>query len=105
MLQCSLVLCALQVLFVRNLQRHGKGFYAINGTKHLPKKHLAQFALSIRIEGGGVARAPHRLTAPHCGLTEWGAGPDYGLNSAKIPHNISGPAHRAVRQVHAPPFY
>ena len=50
---------ARQVNFVRQLQRAGKGFFAIN---------------------------------------EWGAGPDYGLNRAEIPYNISGVAHRAIRQ-------
>jgi hypothetical protein len=48
-----------QLHWVRNLQRHGKGFYAIN---------------------------------------EWGAGPDYGLNPSKQPHNISGVANRPIRQ-------
>ena len=48
-----------QVGFVRHLQLHGKGFFAIN---------------------------------------EWGAGPDYSLNPAKVPYNISGPQNRAIRQ-------
>ena len=48
-----------QVQYIQNLQRYGKGYFAIN---------------------------------------EWGAGPDYGLNRAMIPYNITGDAHRAVRQ-------
>lgn len=53
---------AAQVQFVRNLQRAGKGYFAIN---------------------------------------EWGEGPDYGLNPAKVPYNISerfGEENRAIRQ-------
>lgn len=48
-----------QVRYIQNLQRYGKGYFAIN---------------------------------------EWGAGPDYGLNRAMIPYNITGDGHRAVRQ-------
>ena len=50
---------AKQVGFVRQLQRAGVGYFAIN---------------------------------------EWGAGADYGLNPAEVPYNISGAAHRSVRQ-------
>ena len=31
-------------------------------------------------------------------INEWGAGPDYGLNPAMIPYNITGDANRPIRQ-------
>ena len=46
----------------------------------------------------GFVRQLQRAGKAHYSINEWGAGPDYGLNRAEVPYNISGADHRAIRQ-------